>query len=90
MRYLGAQVSGSRIRIKDLKFIEERSFKQMDGWQGGSMSLAGRKVLIDSSSNGIYTYYMSLFRVPPTFSENLLNLQRRFSSREGILLGCII
>jgi hypothetical protein len=61
MTYLGAQVSGSRIRIKDLKFIEERSLKHMDGWQGGSMSLAGRKVLIDSSSNGIYTYYMSFF-----------------------------
>jgi hypothetical protein len=62
MKYLGAPVGGSGIRVRDLNFIEERNLKHFDGWQGGSMSLVGRKVQIDSSLNGIYNYYMSLFR----------------------------
>jgi hypothetical protein len=44
-------VSEIRLKIKDLKFIEERDLKHQDVWQGGSMSLVGRKVLIDSSLN---------------------------------------
>jgi hypothetical protein len=31
MKYPGAPMSGSRMRIKDLKFIEERSVKHRDG-----------------------------------------------------------
>jgi hypothetical protein len=45
MKYLGSPASGSRIRIRYLKFIKESSLKILDGWQGGSMSLAGRKML---------------------------------------------
>src|SRR4051794_1302956 len=63
MKYLRAPVSGSRLHIKELKFIEERSLKHLDGWQGGPMSLARRKMLIDSSLNGIYTYFMFMFRL---------------------------
>jgi hypothetical protein len=33
------------------------------------MSLSVRKVLIDTSLNIIYIYYMSMFRVPDTFNE---------------------
>jgi hypothetical protein len=48
IKYLGAPVIGTRIRVKDLDFIDERQSKNLDGWQGGSLSLAGRKVLIVS------------------------------------------
>ena len=47
------------------------------------MSLAGRKVLIDSSLNGIYTYYMSMFRFQRTFIETLVKIQRRFFWQGG-------
>jgi hypothetical protein len=42
-----------------------------------------RKVLIDSSLNGIYTYYMSLFKFHVTFSEKLWKSQRTFFSQGG-------
>lgn len=83
MRYPGAPVSGSRLRIKDLKFIEERHLKHLDGWQGGSMSLAGSKILIDSSLNSISIYYMSLFLFQKTFVETLAKIQKRFFWQGG-------
>jgi hypothetical protein len=42
-------------------FLEERHLKHLDGWQGGSMSLISRKVLIGSSPNGIIIYYINIF-----------------------------
>jgi hypothetical protein len=36
MKYLGDPVNGSRIRIRDLKFVEEKkTLKHLDGWQVG-------------------------------------------------------
>jgi hypothetical protein len=78
MKYLGAPVSRPRVRIRELSFVEERSLKLLDGWQRGSMSLAGRIFLIYSSLNWIYNYCMSMFNFLVTFSENLVKIQRRF------------
>jgi hypothetical protein len=61
INYLGDPVSGGKLRIKDLDVFEEKQDKNLDGWQGGSMSLA-RKVLIDASLNSGIVYYMSIFR----------------------------
>jgi hypothetical protein len=60
IEYLGAPVSGGRLTVKDLECVEEKQDKNLDGWQGGSMSLAGRKVVIDSSLNIGLIYYMSI------------------------------
>jgi hypothetical protein len=45
-------VSGGKLSVKDLVVIKEKQDKTLDGWQGGSMSLVGRKVLIDA----LYVY----------------------------------
>jgi hypothetical protein len=60
------------LRVKDLVFIKERQDKNLDGWQGGYMSLVGRKVLIDASLNSRIVYYMSMFRFHKTFNVKLV------------------
>jgi hypothetical protein len=62
IKYLGALVSGGRLMVKDLDFIEEKQDKNLDGWQGGSMPLVGRKVLIDASLNNGIVYFILMFR----------------------------
>jgi hypothetical protein len=64
---LGAPVSGGRLKVKDLQFIEEIQDTNLDGLQEGSMSLTERKVLIDASLNSAIAYYMSLFWFHKTF-----------------------
>jgi hypothetical protein len=78
IKYLGAPVSGGRLKIEDLEFIEEKQEKNLDGWQRGSMSLAGRKVLIDASLNSGIIYYMSMFRFCKTFILKLVKRQKCF------------
>jgi hypothetical protein len=51
IKYLGALVSCGTLKVKDIDFIDKKHDKNLDGWQGGSMSLADRKVLIDSTLN---------------------------------------
>jgi hypothetical protein len=83
IKYLGAPVSGTRIRVKDLNFIDERQSKNLDGWPGGSLSLAGRKVLIVSSLNRGQSYLMSLFRFCKTVNFKLMKRQRCFFWQGG-------
>jgi hypothetical protein len=55
-----------------------RQSKNLDGWQEGSMSLAGRMVLIDLSLNSGLIYYMSLFRFHKTVNSKLMKRRRSF------------
>jgi hypothetical protein len=58
---MGAPMSGSssRLMITDLKFIiEEKQATHLEGWQGGSMPLVGRKVLIDASLNSVLIVFV--------------------------------
>jgi hypothetical protein len=71
-------LSGGKLRIKDLDVFEEKEDKNLDGWQGGSMSLARRKVLIDASLNSGIVYYMSMFRFHKTFNVKLFRKQARW------------
>jgi hypothetical protein len=50
-------VSGGNSEL-NLDVFEEKEDKNLDGWQGGSMSLARRKVLIDASLNSGMVYYV--------------------------------
>jgi hypothetical protein len=47
------------------------------------MSLPGRKVLIDASSNSGIVYYMSMFRFHRTFNGKLVKKQRWFFRQGG-------
>jgi hypothetical protein len=51
IKYLGVPVSPSRLHVWDWLPLVEKSAKRLDVWQGGSMSIAGRSTLINSSLN---------------------------------------
>jgi hypothetical protein len=83
IKYLGAHVSGGRLREKDLEFVEEKQEFFLDGSQGGAKYVPGRKVLIDSSLNSGLIYYMSLFRFHKAVNFNPLKKQRCFFWQGG-------
>ena len=49
MKYLGVPVSQSRIHIKDWLHLEEKNAKRLDTSKGGTMSIAGRNTLMNST-----------------------------------------
>lgn len=65
VRYLGVPVSCSRLHVIDWAKLEER-LKRLYGWKGGSLSLGGRNVHINSSLSSIPIYHMSMYFLPKT------------------------
>lgn len=56
IKYLGVPVSPSRLHVADWLPLIEKSNKRLDVWQGGTLSIAGRKTLIDSSLSNAPIY----------------------------------
>jgi hypothetical protein len=78
IKYLGVPVSPSRLHICDWLPLVEKSAKRLDVWQGGTMSIAGRSTLINSSLNNTPIYHMSIYLLPKTIIEKLDKIRRRF------------
>lgn len=57
--------------------LEERLMKRLDGLKGGSLSLGGKNVLINSSLSSIPIYHMSLYLLPKTVL-NRMDIIRTF------------
>jgi hypothetical protein len=66
IKYLGVSVSPSRLYVVDWLPLIEKTNKKLDVWKGGSMSIAGRKTLIDSSLSNAPLYQMSIYLLPKT------------------------
>jgi hypothetical protein len=66
IKYLGVPVSPSRLHVADWLPLIEKINKKLDVWKGGSMSIAGRKTLIDSSLRNAPLYQMSIYLLPKT------------------------
>ena len=56
IKYLGVPVSLSRLHVADWLPLIEKTNKKLDVWKGGSISIAGRKTLIDSSLSNAPLY----------------------------------
>jgi hypothetical protein len=65
--------------------LEEKSAKKLDVWQGGSLSMGGRKELINSSLSNSSIYHMSIFLIPKTNKKRLDKLRRNFFWQGGQL-----
>ena len=61
IKYLGVPVSPSRLHRIDYVPLEEKSKKRLAVWKGGSMSIAGRSTLINSSLSNAPIYQMSIY-----------------------------
>ena len=51
IKYLGVPVSPSRLKVIDWLPLVDKGNKRLDVWKGGSLSIAGRSILISSSLN---------------------------------------
>jgi hypothetical protein len=59
MKYLGVPILSGRLHVADWKRLEEKLEKKLDVWQGNSLSIGGRSVLIKSSLSNTTIYHMS-------------------------------
>jgi hypothetical protein len=85
LKYLRVPISAARLHVTDWIKLEEKSAKKMDVWQGGSLSMGGRKELINSSLSNSSIYHMSMFLIPKTNIKRLDKLRRTFFWQGGQL-----
>lgn len=83
IKYLGVPISPSRLHIIDWIPLQEKNGKKLDVWKGGSMSIAGRATLINSSLSNAFIYHMSMYWLPSTIVENLDKQRRTFFWQGG-------
>lgn len=85
IKYLGVPVSHSRLHVIDWVPVENKLEKRLDSWQGGSLTLGGRKMLIDTSLTSIPIYHMSMYLLPKTNIERMDKIRKRFFWNGGSL-----
>lgn len=78
IKYLGVPVAGSRLHVADWLPISEKILKRLYGWKGGSLSLGGRLVLINSCLSNLPVYAMSLFWLPVLVLDKMDIARKRF------------
>jgi hypothetical protein len=61
----------------------EKSEKKLDIWQGGTMSIADRTTLINSSLSNAPIYHMSIYLLPKTTIKSLDKIRRTFFWQGG-------
>lgn len=83
LRYLGVPVSPSRLHVVDWAPLEGKNRKKLDVWKGGSMSIAGRTTLINSSLSSTFIYHMSMYLLPKTIVDKLDKQRRTFFWQGG-------
>jgi hypothetical protein len=78
LRYLGFPITAGRLHVADWSKLEEKSAKKLDVWQGGSMSMGGRSIMINTSLSNSSIYHMSMFLLPKTTVKNRDKMRRFF------------
>jgi hypothetical protein len=78
IRYLGVPVSPSRLHVIDWTPLKEKNGKKLDIWKGGTMSIADRTILINSSLTSTFIYHMSMYLLPKTMVKQLDKQRRTF------------
>jgi len=78
IKYLGVPVSPSRLHVKDWEPLVEKNEKKLMTWKAGSLSIAGRTILINSSLSSSFIYHMSMYLLPKTITHKLDKQRRTF------------
>jgi hypothetical protein len=78
IKYLGVPVSASRIQVSNWQKLEDKLCKKLDTWQGNSLSIGGRTILINSSLSNTAIYHMSMFLLPKTTLKRMNKIRRKF------------
>jgi hypothetical protein len=85
IKYLGVPGSGSKLHIADWIPLTEKILKRLDGWQGSSLSIVGRTILLNSCLSSMPTYVMSMYLLPQTIIEKINKVRKRVF-RKGVVL----
>ena len=75
------------------KPVVEKIQNRLTSWKTKILSRAGRLRLIKSVLNSLPVYYMSMFKMPKTIAQKIVNIQRRFfwggaNESSGGKMGC--
>jgi hypothetical protein len=73
------------MHVIDWVKLEEKSVKKSDVWQDGSLSMGGRKELINSSLSNSSIYHMPMFLIPKTNIKRLDKQRRTYFLQGGQL-----
>jgi hypothetical protein len=78
IKYLGVPISASRIQVSHWQHLEGKLSKKLDIWQGNTLSIGGRTVLINISLSNTDIYHMSMFLLPKTTLKRMDKTRRNF------------
>jgi hypothetical protein len=85
LQYLGVPISAGRLHVIDWAKLEEKSARKLNVWQGSSLSMAERTVLINSSLTNTSIYDLSMFLLPKTVIKIMDRGRRKFFCQGGKL-----
>ena len=77
-KYLGFPLKFSNQGSKDFDFIIQNIEGKLVGWQANLLSLAGRRILIQSSSSAIADYVMQGALLPSKVCQEIDRANRNF------------
>jgi hypothetical protein len=77
-KYLGLPTPEGRMTKDKFQSIKEKLVNKFNNWTERNMSLAAREVMIKAVAQAVSTYMMSVFKLPETLCEELMQLSRYF------------
>ena len=82
VRYLGVLVMYAMLKTVDWDFLDAKLLKRLAAWISYIASFGARLTLVNSSLDGIPSYFMSMFLLNKTFIEKMNKHRRRFFWRK--------
>ncbi|KAL6201844.1 hypothetical protein ACLB2K_025556 [Fragaria x ananassa] len=76
--YLGLPSLWGRSKREAVNYIKERISRKIEGWKEGSLSMAGKEILIKSVALAIPAYPMSCFKLPITTCKEFNSILSNF------------
>ncbi|GKV38629.1 hypothetical protein SLEP1_g46518 [Rubroshorea leprosula] len=76
--YLGVPIIHGRVKARNYKYILEKMQIKLAGWKQKSLSLAGRRTLVQSVTSSIPTYTMQKVLLPSNTCSAIDSLNRKF------------
>jgi hypothetical protein len=63
-KYLGIQVSNTKLYATDLMYVDLKVEKRLPAWHGLCLSFGGKSILIESSISSLPNYIMGVYLLP--------------------------
>ena len=82
MRYLGVPVTYAMLKTVDWDFLDAKLLKRLAAWISYVASSSARLTLVNSSLDGIPSYFISMFLLNKTFIEKMNKHRRSFFWRK--------